>query len=378
MTGSKGKFGIVASGGPAPGINTVISAATIEAINSGYKVIGLKDGFRGASGTDKSNFMELTTGQVSLITSSGGSILGTSRFNPFRDPKTQEQLLTNLKELEIDKLVVIGGEGSAYLSYTLSRLYEDVSIVHVPKTIDNDLVLPNNHPSFGFETARYVGSRTLETLRADAKTCNRWYLAVTMGRQAGFLALGIGITSGATLTLIPEEFADRLYSPDEIATIIFHSIERRYQQGKPFGTAILAEGILDRLDPDSAEELADCVRDDLGRITYSEIELGELIVPRLKKMCQEKSIPIAVRTKNIGYELRCAKPVAFDVEYTKFLGYGAVRHILDGKRNIMVTRDHDNIGFQDLDSLVEDGKILARTVDLTSDFYLVGRSYMIR
>ncbi len=199
-----------------------------------------------------------------------------------------------------------------------------------------------------------------------------------MGRQAGFLALGIGLTAEATLTLIPEEFSDRLYHPEEVARVIFRSMKRRYEKGKPFGVAVLAEGIIDRLDPDSCEILRNCPRDDLGRITYSELELGDVITPELKRMCSEEGIDLAIRNKDIGYELRCAKPIAFDLEYTRFLGYGAVRHLIDGKTGIVVTREYDNLGFETLESISADGEMLSRTVSLTSDFYLVGRSYMIR
>jgi 6-phosphofructokinase 1 len=142
--------------------------------------------------------------------------------------------------------------------------------------------------------------------------------------------------------------------------------------------AVLAEGILDRLDPDSSDILKNCPRDELGRITYSEIELGDVILPDLHVLCQEAGIDIAMKTKDIGYELRCARPIAFDLEYTKFLGYGAVRHLLDGKTGIVVTRDYDNLGFETLESIAVNGKMLSRTVSLTSDFYLVGRSFMIR
>jgi 6-phosphofructokinase 1 len=374
----KKKFGIIVSGGPAPGINCVIAASVIEANNSGYDVIGFRNGFKGASSGDRNSAIPLSTAVVSKISNSGGSILGTSRYNPLGDPEARERLLEAFRVNNVDKLIVIGGEGSAYLSYRLSQETDAVRVVHVPKTIDNDLVLPNNQPSFGFETARFVGTRTIETLRADAKTCNRWYLAITMGRQAGFLALGIGISSEATITLIPEEFSDGFYSPEDVARVIFRSIKKRAEVGKHYGVAILAEGILDRFDPDATAELKDCPRDELGRITYSEIELGEVVLPHLRKMCREAGLDTVIKTKDIGYELRCAPPIPYDLEYTKFLGFGAVRLLLDGHRAVMVTRDYDNLSFQSLESMADDGKIISRTVNLTSDFYVVGRSFMIR
>ena len=376
---SRMNFGIVVSGGPAPGINSVISASVIEAANRGYKVKGLVNGFHDLTLGEQGAVVNLTTDMVSTIYNKGGSILGTSRFNPLKDEKLLGQFLAGLEAHQIDKLIVIGGEGSAYLSLKLSQLHRNLSIVHVPKTIDNDLVLPNNHPSFGFETALHAGSQIVEILREDAKTCRRWFVATTMGRKAGFLALGMGLAAGATSALIPEEFAGVGPSPQDLASIVFSSIRKRISMGKNYGVILLAEGILDCLDVESSSALQECVRDDMGRIRYSQIELGDVIIPPLKKMLKDANLDVHIITKNIGYELRCCDPISFDVEYTKFLGYGAVQHVLAGNSGIMVTRDFDKLGFIPLDSMAgSDGVIKSRGVDLSSDLYRVARSFMIR
>jgi len=350
----------------------------IEARNRGFTVKGLKEGFKGVSLREPDSVVELTIEQVSSIASTGGSILGTSRFNPFRSPQTKQQFLSELREHGIDKLVVIGGEGSAYLSHQLALEQPGVQVVHVPKTIDNDLILPNHYPSFGFETARYAGTKILDTLRVDAKTTKRWFLVTSMGRKAGFLALGLGIASGATSTLIPEEFLPGT-TPAEVAQIIFGSIQRRFLSGRDWGVVIIAEGVLDLLSPDSSKELRECPRDELGRIIYSQVELGDVIKPELQRLCDNAGHDLKLNTKDIGYELRCHPPVSFDVEYTKFLGFGAVRHILEGRTDGMVTRDYDSLGFQPLSELVlPDGSIRSRKIDLESDIYKVARSFMIR
>lgn len=376
---SRKNFGIVVSGGPAPGINSVISASVIEANNRGYGVKGLINGFRDLTLGEPGAVVNLATEQVTNIYNKGGSILGTSRFNPLKDEELLGKFLAGLQEYNIDKLIVIGGEGSAYLSLKLSQLEQNLSIVHVPKTIDNDLVLPNNHPSFGFETALHAGTKIVEILREDAKTCRRWFLATTMGRKAGFLALGMGLAAGATSALIPEEFSGVAPSPEDVAAILFSSIRKRISMGKNYGVIILAEGILDCIDASKSSALQGCVRDDMGRIRYSQIELGDVIIPPLKSMLKEVGIDVHMITKNIGYELRCCDPISFDVEYTKFLGYGAVQHILGGHSGIMVTRDFDKLGFISLKSMAGDnGVIRSRGVDLSSDLYRVARSFMIR
>ncbi len=378
MAEHSGNFGIIVSGGPAPGINSVIASAVIEANNSGYQVWGFKHGFKGASSGNKEEAVLLTTEGVSRIAPTGGSILGTSRCNPFASPHSKEAFSRILRELDIDKLIVIGGEGSAYISYLITMNLPEISVVHVPKTIDNDLVLPNNHASFGFETAREIGMELVSTLMVDAKTTDRWYLVEAMGRQAGFLALGIGLAAGATCTIIPEEFSGESVVPEDIAKIIVGSISARLQRKKRYGVVICAEGLLDRLDPVRTEEIKDWPRDELGRITYSEIELGEILVPHVHRLCAEKGIEVSLKTKNLGYELRCANPIAFDIEYTKFLGHGAVRHILAGHRNIMVTKNHDELGYQLIHRMVADGRVVSRYVNLLSDYYKVARSFMIR
>jgi 6-phosphofructokinase 1 len=379
LSSGRKNFGIVVSGGPAPGINSVISASVIEATNRGYGVKGLVNGFHDITMGKPGSVVDLTTDMITTIYNKGGSIIGTSRFNPLKDEKLLGQFLAGLEANNIDKLIVIGGEGSAYLSLKLSQLHSNLSIVHVPKTIDNDLVLPSNHPSFGFETAMHAGTKIVEILREDAKTCRRWFLVTTMGRKAGFLALGMGLAAGATSTLIPEEFAGVAPSPDDIAAIILSSIRKRISMGKNYGVIVLAEGIIDCIDASKSEALQSCVKDDMGRIRYSQVELGDVIIPPLKRMLKEVNIDVHMITKNIGYELRCCDPISFDVEYSKFLGYGAVQHILGGNSGIMVTRDFDRLGFIPLDSMAgSNGVIKSRGVDLSSDLYRVSRSFMIR
>jgi 6-phosphofructokinase len=372
-------FGIVVSGGPAPGINSVISSSVIEASNRGYQVKGLVNGFRDITMGEAGSVVDLTADQVSSIYSKGGSIIGTSRFNPLKDNEHFNSFVSALKANNIDKLIVIGGEGSAYLSLKLSRQCPELAVVHVPKTIDNDLILPNKYPSFGFETALHAGTKIVETLREDAKTCRRWFITTTMGRKAGFLALGIGLAAGATSTLIPEEFTGFAPTPHDIASIVFSTMRKRIAMGKNYGVIVLAEGILDCIDPVASSELQACTRDDLGRIRYSQIELGDVLIPLLKDMLKASKLDGHMIRKNIGYELRCCDPISFDIEYTKFLGYGAVQHILGGHSGIMVTRDFDRLGFIPLDSMAGgDGLITSRRVDLSSDLYRVARSFMIR
>lgn len=373
------KIGIIVSGGPAPGINSVISSAVITARKLGSEVVGFLGGFQGAVEHSDRSVVPLPLSDVTRVYKTGGSIIGTSRFNPFKSKESTERFKQTLKDHGIDQLVVIGGEGSAYISYLISKEIPYVQIVHVPKTIDNDLLLPHEMPSFGFETARSAGTHIVDTLMIDAKTCERWFLVSTMGRNAGFLALGLGIASRATTTLIPEEFLGKSPTLTSIADILLGSIKARLADGKPYGVALIAEGVLDTIDSSSTPLLATCPRDELGRIKHSEIEVGEIILSELRALCKKEKLSVAFNTKNIGYELRCHDPVSYDIEYTTILGFGAIELLRKGQSGVMVIREFDSIGSVPLsDMALPSGGIRSRKVDLDSDLYRVARSFMIR
>ncbi|MBX7145297.1 MAG: 6-phosphofructokinase [Oligoflexia bacterium] len=374
-----GNLAIAVSGGPAPGINSVIHAVVIEGRKAGMKTYGMLRGFDGVARGDSKALIELTIDDVSRIYRLGGSVLGTSRCNPLATTASCNAFRQALASANIDKLVVVGGDGSAWVSLQLYKQFPDLQVVHVPKTIDNDLILPHYAPSFGFETARSAGTVILENLLVDAATTERWYIVTTMGRRAGFLALGIGIAAGVTLTLIPEEFSDRLLSLPELAGVIFDTIQLRHNSGKSHGLVLLAEGLIDRIDPSSSTTLAGCPRDDLGRLHYAEIELGDILLPALRDLCKARGINGHFTTKNIGYELRCMDPISFDVEYTRFLGYGAIKYLKAGLSGVMVTREHDAISYQKLSDLTDSrGLIRSRRVDVASEYYQMARSFMIR
>jgi len=204
---SPSTLAILVGGGPAPGINGVIASAAIEAINSGLNVIGLREGFRWLAAGDVSHTVKLTINDVSRIHFTGGSILLTSRTNPARDDATLARVIETLLRLNVRYLICIGGDDTTFGATRIAeRANGRIGVASVPKTIDNDLPLPENAPTFGFETARAVGSTIIESLMEDARTTGRWYLAVSMGRKSGSLALGMCRSAGATLAVIPEEF----------------------------------------------------------------------------------------------------------------------------------------------------------------------------
>jgi 6-phosphofructokinase 1 len=375
-------------------MNSVISAATIEARKSGWDVVGIMDGFEhlieGRTGETRDLFIT----DVSRIHVQGGSILRTSRANPtVRDSGAADPdwrlhaCLESLRKLGIGALVTIGGDDTAF---SASRLAEEAGgglrVAHVPKTIDNDLPLPGGTPTFGFETARSVGVELVNNLMTDAMTTRRWYLVVAMGRSAGHLALGIGKAAGATLTLIAEEFPrDEPVRLSRLVDVLETSMLKRIAHGRPFGVAVLAEGIGLRLPQDELRSaMPEVELDEHGHVRLAELELDRLLAKLVKERFRERGDKITVEGKNIGYELRSAAPIPFDIEYTRDLGYGAVGYLKrapeDDEPGAMITIQDGHMvplpfgSFSD----PETGRVRIRQVNVESSSYRVAREYMIR
>ncbi len=384
-----GRMGILVGGGPAPGINSAIGAATIEAVNSGLSVVGIIDGWKHLADGRTDMVRSLETADVSRIHSQGGSILRTSRTNPARSEEDLRRTVDSIKKLGIDYLVTIGGDDTAFGASEVARAAGGgLKVAHVPKTIDNDLPLPGGMPTFGFETVRQVGTEAVLNLMEEARTTNRWYFIVVMGREAGHLALGIAKAAGATLALIPEEFPEGGPRLDEISKVLEGAMLKRRVMGHDHGVAVIAEGIAEKLAP---EELAglpgvSVEHDSFGHISLNDIPLAIILRRHVQQAFAERGEQIAIVDVTLGYQLRCAPPIPFDIDYTRSLGYGAVRFLLsdtddeglrfgglicqlDGQRKVLAFDD-----LRDPDT----GRIQVRTVDIHSEYYAVAQEYMIR
>ncbi len=372
---------ILVGGGPAPGINGVIAAATIEAINCGLRVIGIYEGYHWLARGDTTHTTELRIRDISRIHLTGGSILRTSRTNPTREAASLERTVRSLEQLSVRYLMCIGGDDTTYAAAKIAeRAGGRINVVTVPKTIDNDLPLPENLPTFGFETARSAGATVVESLMEDARTTGRWYTVVTMGRTSGALALGICKATGATLALIPEEFPASGAALATVVDLIVGAIIKRRSYGREDGIALIAEGIAGLIDPASMPQAANVERDAYGHRRLGDIPLGLFLRDNVRQALAGLGIEATVVNKEIGYELRCAKPVPFDIDYTRTLGYGAVRYLLNGGSGAMIAIVNGRIKPLELADLLDSasGRIRPRYVDITGESYLVARSYMIR
>ncbi len=371
-------LGILVGGGPAPGINGVIAAATIEARNRGVRVLGFYDGFKWLVRGDTSHVVELAIDDVSRIHFDGGSILRTSRENPAKSPDTLRNVVEMLDKLAVTHLLTIGGDDTAFAAYRLSEMMKDrIAITHVPKTIDNDLPLPQEVATFGFTTACNLGKDIVRNLMEDAVTTNRWFFITVMGRRAGHLALGIGGSAGATVTVIGEEFPEPRISLQTLVDILEGAIIKRRASEKGYGVVILSEGLADKLDP---TDFGSVERDGYGNLRLSELVLGRVLKERVTESLRARGVDVTIVAKDLGYELRCTPPGALDILYCRSLGYWATRFLLDGHTEAMVTIQGGKmvpIPFREmLDHRT--GKIRVRYVDIESESYQTLRAYMIR
>ncbi len=387
IMGTRGTLGILVGGGPAPGINGVIAAATIEAKNAGLNVIGIMDGFEGLEIGNIENVLELEIKDVSRIHFAGGSILRTSRANPTKSETLVKTTIESIRRLGLNYLITIGGDDTLFAAYQISKLLRhDVKIAHVPKTIDNDLPLPQNLPSFGYQTARHVGVQHVQNVMEDSKTTNRWYLVVTMGMKAGHLTLGICKAAGATLAVIGEEFHAEKISITHVCDVIEGAMIKRRAMGRSDGVILLSEGIAAKFPEDELIDNcgASIKYDDYGNIRVSEIELGKIIKNEIESRLARRGEKMTLVETSIGYTLRCAAPIPFDCEYVRDLGYAAVHFLVSpqfqNQHSALICVDAGKLVPIELEQMIdpETGRTKIRYVDVHTDSYAVAQEYMIK
>jgi 6-phosphofructokinase 1 len=378
------KIGILVGGGPAPGINSVIHAVTMESARNRIEVFGIDEGFKHLM-EGKLEGSPLTPARVAYIYGEGGSIIHTARANPTRRQETLQNCVNTMANAGINALVSIGGDDTAYSASRVARCARDLMGIdlrsaHVPKTIDNDLPLPEDVPTFGYETAREVGTHMVMNLKRDAATIRNWFLVQTMGRQSGHLALGIGISSTATVTLIPEEWPAGQVRLKEVVDILLTTVLMRLLEGKPYGVFVLAEGLLENLDPQDLKSFDHIEHDEHGHIRLADVNFLDLVKKELEKELGKMGIHPKLVKHQLGYELRCAPPCAYDIEYTRSLGGAAVDFLLEGGTNAIITLQRGQIVPIPFDEMInqETGRTEVRMVNTASFRYQSAYKFMTR
>jgi 6-phosphofructokinase 1 len=387
--GFHARVGIIVGGGPAPGINGTISAIALEARSRGYEVVGILDGFSWLMAGKTDHVRILDHDEVSRIHFQGGSILNTSRANPTKKSGDIDRVLAGLEALGIGYLATIGGDDTMFAaSQVAEHARGKLRVCHVPKTIDNDLPLPGEIPTFGFETARQYGFELVHNLMEDSRTTHRWYFVVVMGRTAGHLALGVGKAAGATLTLIPEEFPRAVHLKAVGDLLEGAILKREAVWGRQDGVAVIAEGLLERMPVEelTAIEGVRILHDNYGHLRLAELDLAYILKTLVERRFADRGRSLTIVHKTVGYELRCAPPIAFDCEYVKTLGYGAVQFLLNPDKEVaaingalicLVEGQLHYLKFADLLD-PETKKTTVRSVDISKPAYKVAREYMIR
>ncbi len=342
---NKQAVGILCAGGPAPGINTVISAVAKAFLTADYRVVGINHGYKTIFAANPDT-VDISYQFADRIFPQGGSALTMSRYKPKDDEFNTDFFVKN----NIKLLVTIGGDDTASTANRISLFMErkkvDLKNIHVPKTIDNDLPLRDNLSTFGFQTAKHAGKKIAETYYVDAMTNNTWLIVSIMGRDAGHLAYGIGASCRYPLTVISEMFKDKNdINFENITNIFISSIIKRKLQGINYGCIAISEGIFNKI---TAEELIkynvkftydEHKHPELGNIPKAHV-LNDILTQKLKVL----KIGAKTRPAEIGYEVRCVNPISFDTDYCQSLGNGVKRLFDEGKTNCVVTVDaHGNI-----------------------------------
>lgn len=360
---------ILAGGGPAPGINTVISTVAKVFLKSGFRVIGLNGGYKSLF-AERPNMIEFDFSLADDIQKTGGSAIQMSRYKP-KDSEFSAKFFVNNN---VKLLVTIGGDDTASTANRISRfLHEnkvEIQNIHVPKTIDNDLPLPEGSPTFGYYSAKDEGVRIAQTVYEDARTSGNWFVVSAMGREAGHLAFGIGAACHYPMIVIPEMFHKTEVTFDRITRLIISAMVKRRILGIDYGVAIVSEGVFHFMtDKEIVSSGINFTFDEHGHPELGNVSKAHIYNMLLQYRLKDLNLNIKSRPVEIGYELRCVQPTAFDLMYCALLGYG-VKELFDrGVTGAMVTSNPKGevapLYLKDVAD--ESGKVKPRLVDMDSE-----------
>jgi len=369
---NKRSIAILCSGGPAPGINTVVCSIAKVFLKAGYRVIGINHGTKTLF-TDNVNTVEIDFDMADQYFNRGGSFLKMSRYKPKDSEFRDDFFIKNNVEL----LVTIGGDDTASTANRITKFLnkKDLPVrnIHVPKTIDNDLPLPDRLPTFGYHSAKNEGVRIASTVYEDARTSGNWFVVSSMGREAGHLAFGIGAACHYPMIIIPEMFKGIEVTFDKILRLMISSIIKRQIYGIDYGAIIVSEGVFHFM---SDEEIVNSgiklSFDEHGHPELGKVSKAHIFNVLLSEKLDELGIKVKSRPVEIGYEVRCCPPTAFDLKYCTLLGYGVKQLFDEGKSGCIVVCHNDGRVLPLYLEDVEDpktGKITPRLVDTQSQDY---------
>ena len=364
---------ILCGGGPAPGMNSVSMSVAKTFITKGFRVIGLHGGYSGLF-CKNARTEDLTFAIADRYFNRGGSYLEMSRFKPTDADFENNFNLDLFKDNNIKLLVTIGGDDTASTANRISKFLAakgyPIANIHCPKTIDNDLPLPGNAPTFGYNSAKNEGAHLARTVYEDARTSGNWLVISAMGRTCGSLALGIGEATHCPMTIIPEMFNKTEINLDKVVKLSISAILKRKVMGINYGTIVAAEGLFHEF---KAEEMeAAGVRfsyDDHGHPELGKVSKAVLFNDLLEAEFKKIGLKVKSRPVEIGYDVRCQDPVAYDLTYCTELAMGVYQLYSEGKTGCMVYVDaYGNVAPLYLADLQDPntGKIPPRVVDINA------------
>jgi len=365
----KDSIAILCGGGPAPGINAVISTLVKIFIKEDYRVIGIHDGYRTIF-TDTPNIENLDFEYADKIFSLGGSSLRMSRHKP-KDSEFNTDFFVNNN---VKLLVTIGGDDTASTANRIGKFLAskniDISNIHVPKTIDNDLPLPDRNPTFGFHSAKDEGVRIGNTIYEDARTSKNWFVLSTMGREAGHLAFGIGMSCHFPMVIIPEMFNKTSVTLDKITRLLVSTILKRLIEKIPYGVSIISEGVFHFMDEEEIKNSGILFTfDDHGHPELGNVSKSHIFNIKLQQKLKSLNIEIKSRPVEMGYELRCCRPIGFDLTLCTLLAMGVKKLFKQGLTGCLVSANSNGdikpLYLKDLEG--PNGKIKPRLVEIESE-----------
>ncbi|MCX8188921.1 MAG: 6-phosphofructokinase [Nitrososphaeria archaeon] len=330
------RIGILTGGGDCAGLNAVIRAVVKLSEEYGWEVLGIRYGWRGLMDND---MVKLSFKDVANIHKIGGTILKTSRTNPFKHSGGPEKILENVKRLGLDAIIAVGGDDTLGVAAKLFKM--GLNVVGVPKTMDNDISATDY--TFGFDSAVNEAMHALDNLMTTGESHDRVMVAEVMGRHAGWVAAYAGIASGAHLTLVPEEPFDL----DEVITFI----KRRHERGERSTLIVVAEGAV--MKNVSSTFVKEGKVDEFGHVKLGGI--GQFLAEEI-----EKRTGYEVRSVVLGHTIRGGPPTAFDRVLSSRFGLAAVELVKEKKFGFMVALRGTSITYVSLDDAVSKMKSLDR------------------
>jgi len=351
-------------------MNTVVCSVAKTFLAGGFRVIGLHGGYSGLFSTNPRT-EDLDFFKADAYFNRGGSYLQMSRFKPTDEDFEKNFNLDLFQSNNVKLLVTVGGDDTASTANRIAKFLEakkyPIRNIHVPKTIDNDLPLPANAPTFGFNSAKDEAAHIARTIYEDARTSGNWLLISAMGRSAGHLALGIGEATHCPMTIIPEMFNKTSISVEKIIRLTLSAILKRKIAGIPYGTVVVAEGVFHDL---TAEDIkatgVHMTYDEHGHPELGKISKAVLFNELLEKEMKKLGLKVKTRPVEIGYDVRCQDPIAYDLTYCSELAMGVYDLYTKGETGCMVYVDAEGnshpLYLHDLQN--EEGKIPPRRVDM--------------